>query len=57
MMFKNIFEVTEDGIVVKKPIDSNYYEYQMLIPKEIFIEAYNKYIKEAADDRHSSSDS
>lgn len=40
-----MIEVTEKGIEILKEIDTGYFE-KMLIPKEIIIEVYNKYIKE-----------
>ncbi len=42
-----MIEVTENGIEILKQIDDAGYWEKMLIPKEIIIEAYNKYIKEA----------
>jgi hypothetical protein len=42
-------KVTEKGIEIIKRIDACYGE-RIIIPKEIIIEAYNKYIKEATDD-------
>ncbi len=43
-MIENI-EVTEKGIEMLKRVDAWYAE-RIIIPKEIIIEAYNKYIKE-----------
>ncbi len=42
---EEMIEVTEKGIEILKEIDTGYFE-KMLIPKEIIIEVYNKYIKE-----------
>jgi len=39
-------EVTEKGIEMLKRVDAWYAE-RIIIPKEIIIEAYNKFIKEA----------
>lgn len=54
---RETYEVTDEGIIFVQSCGDNYARYSMVIPKRTFIEAYNKYIKEAADDRHSSSDS
>jgi hypothetical protein len=39
--------VAEDGIYV--PLESNPQYSKMLIPRELFVEAYNKYIKGEED--------
>lgn len=39
--------VTDYGICIRKVVDENYYSDSVVITKEAFIEAYNKWIKEA----------
>ena len=38
--------VTDYGICIRKVVDDNYYSDSVVITKEAFIEAYNRYIKE-----------
>lgn len=40
----NIFIVANEGIYLKLP--QHEYLYQLLMPKEVFIEAYNRYIRD-----------
>lgn len=40
----NTFIVVDEGIYLKSP--QYEYLYQLLMPKEVFIEAYNKYIRD-----------
>lgn len=43
---RETYEVTDEGIMFVRSC-SDYTSYSMVIPKKTFIEAYNKYIKEA----------
>ena len=47
---RETYEVTDEGIMFVQSCGNNYASYSMVIPKRTFIEAYNKYIKEATDD-------
>ena len=44
---RETYEVTDEGIMFVQSCGNNYASYSMVIPKRTFIEAYNKYIKEA----------
>lgn len=39
--------VTDYGICIRKVVDDNYCSNSIVITKEAFIEAYNRWIKEA----------
>ena len=43
--------VTDYGICIRKVIDERFFNDSVVITKEAFIEAYNRWIKEAKDER------
>lgn len=42
--------VTNYGICIRKVVDENYYSDSIVITKDAFIEAYNRWIKGAEND-------
>lgn len=43
-------KVTDRGIVLSREVNEQYSEEKMIIPKDIFVEAYKKYCKEAENE-------